>query len=47
MLDERIPDFAPLIQLNGKGLIGPTERRFTPKRESLAFRMAHLRRQAD
>mgnify|MGYP002144019946 FL=1 len=46
VLDERIPDFAPLIQLNGKGLIGPTERRFTPKRESLAFRMAHLRRHA-
>ncbi|MBK7991001.1 MAG: HNH endonuclease [Comamonadaceae bacterium] len=47
VLDERIHDFAPLIQLNGKGLIGPTERRFTPKRESLVFRMAHLRRHAD
>ena len=47
MLDERIPDFAPLIQLNGKGLIGPTESRFIPKRESLAWRMAHLRRHAD
>lgn len=46
VLDERIPDFAPLIQLHGKGLIGPTERRFTPKREALAFRMAHLRRHA-
>ena len=47
VLDERIPDFAPLIQLNGKGLIGPSQPRFTPKRESLAFRMAHLRRHAD
>jgi len=37
----------PLIQLHGKGLIGPTEARFTPKRESLAYRMAHLRRTAD
>ena len=46
VLDERISDFAPLIQLHGKGLIGPTERRFTPKREALAFRMAHLRRHA-
>ena len=47
VLDERIPDFAPLIQLNGKGLIGPSQPRFTPKRESLAFRMAHLRRHVD
>jgi len=38
---------APLIQLHGKGLIGPTEPRYTPKRESLAYRMAHLRRTAD
>ena len=47
VLDDRIPDFAPLIQLNGKGLIGPTEPRFTPKRESLAWRMTRLRRHAD
>ena len=46
VLDDRIPDFAPLIQLNGKGLIGPTERRFTPKLESLAWRMTRLRRHA-
>ena len=47
VLDERIPDFAPLIQLNGRGLIGPSEPRFTPKRESLVFRMDRLRRHAD
>lgn len=47
VLDERIPDFAPLIQLNGKGLIRPTEPRFTPKRESLMYRMERLRRRSD
>ena len=47
VMDERIPDFAPLLQLNGKTLIGPTEPRFTPKREALTYRMARLRRHAD
>jgi putative restriction endonuclease len=47
VLDERIPDFAPLLRLNGKALIGPNQARFTPKRESLARQMARLRRQAD
>lgn len=46
VLDERFPDFAPLVQLHGKRLIGPTEPRFTPKRDALALRMARLRRHA-
>jgi hypothetical protein len=47
VLDERIPDFAPLLRLKGKALIGPTQVRFTPTRESLARQMARLRHKAD
>jgi len=47
VLDDRFPDFAPLVQLHGKRLIGPTETRFTPKRESLKYRLERLRRHAD
>lgn len=46
VLDRRIPDFAPLVRLDGQPLILPTERRYTPKRDALAWRMAHLRRPA-
>lgn len=46
VLDDRYPDFAPLVQLHGKRLIGPVERRFTPRREALELRMARLRRRA-
>jgi putative restriction endonuclease len=46
LLDRRIPDFAPLVRLDSQPLILPTERRFAPKRDSLAWRMAHLRRPA-
>jgi putative restriction endonuclease len=44
VLDERIPDFKPLIELDGKRYIGPTEARYSPKRESLEYRMDLLRR---
>ncbi len=47
VLDERFPDFAPLVQLHGKRLIGPSEARFTPKHDALAYRMERLRRRAD
>ena len=46
LLDRRIPDYAPLVRLDNQPLILPTERRFAPKRDSLAWRMAHLRRPA-
>jgi len=44
VLDERIPDFAMLIGLRGLPLISPKEARFSPKRESLEWRLDNLRR---
>ncbi len=46
LLDRRIPDYAPLVRLDSQPLILPTERRYAPKRDALAWRMAHLRRPA-
>lgn len=42
-LDSRIPDFRDLCSLDGKPLLPPTETRFTPKLESLQWRMDRLR----
>lgn len=46
VLDRRIPDFARLTSLQGQPLFLPREPRFTPKRESLAWRLEQLRRHA-
>ncbi len=46
VLDRRFRDFEPLVRLDGQPLILPAERGYTPKKESLAWRMAHLRRHA-
>lgn len=43
LLDRRIRDYEPLVRLDGQPLILPNIRRYTPKAESLAWRMAHLR----
>lgn len=43
LLDRRIPDFARLTQLHGQALFLPREARFTPKRESLEWRLTQLR----
>lgn len=42
-LDDRVPDFARLIALQGRSLFLPTERRFAPKEEALAWRQDRLR----
>lgn len=48
LLDWRIPDFARLTSLHGQPLLLPREARFTPKRESLEWRLEQLRdRQGD
>ncbi|MDP3673130.1 MAG: HNH endonuclease [Telluria sp.] len=46
-LDDRIPDFEMLFSLSGRPLILPVERRFSPKRESLEWRLENLRRPSD
>jgi putative restriction endonuclease len=43
MLDSRVPDFAGLLELQGKRLFLPAEVRMTPKREALDWRLARLR----
>jgi putative restriction endonuclease len=43
-LDDRIPDFARLVALEGRSLFLPAERRFAPKGEVLEWRLEHLRR---
>lgn len=43
VLDTRIPDFRALTSLDGMPLILPTELRFAPKEESLAWRIDRLR----
>jgi putative restriction endonuclease len=47
VLDRRFRDFEPLVRLDGQPLILPVERRYTPKKESLAWRMARLRRHGE
>jgi putative restriction endonuclease len=47
ILDDRVPDYSMLLALNGKPLLPPKEGRYTPKREFLEWRMAHLRRDED
>ncbi|WP_186510865.1 HNH endonuclease [Caenimonas sedimenti] len=42
-LDSRVPDFALLVGLEGRPIILPREPRFTPKRESLEWRIKRLR----
>ena len=42
-LDDRIPDFARLVALDGRNLFLPSETRFAPKRESLEWRLERLR----
>lgn len=44
VLDRRIADFQTLIALDGRPLLRPRESRFTPKKESLAWRLERLRR---
>jgi putative restriction endonuclease len=41
-LDDRIPEYQRLTNLNGKKVFLPGEKRFWPKRESLAWRIARL-----
>ncbi len=43
LLDRRITDFARLTSLHGQPLFLPREARFTPKRESLEWRLEQLR----
>lgn len=42
-LDARVPDFAMLVELNGKSVILPTEARMCPKRDVLEWRIQRLR----
>jgi putative restriction endonuclease len=44
VLDDRVPDFATLIGLAGKKVLLPAEGRFSPKLESLQWRVEMLRR---
>jgi putative restriction endonuclease len=44
-LDRRIPDFQALTNLEGQRIFMPHEARFTPKRESLEWRLMRLRGQ--
>ena len=46
VLDRRIPDFTRLTSLHGQPLFLPREARFTPKRESLQWRLEQLHRHA-
>ena len=41
-LDDRVPDYKRLTDLSGRKLFLPGEKRFWPKRESLAWRMKRL-----
>lgn len=43
MLDARVPDYAMLVDLQGKPLFLPTEIRMSPKREVLKWRLDRLR----
>jgi putative restriction endonuclease len=43
VLDNRIPDYRVLLDIDGKPLIFPKETRFVPKQESLKWRHARLR----
>lgn len=43
MLDERVPDYAMLLAISGRPVLLPTEPRYTPKVEALAWRIARLR----
>ena len=45
-LEPRIPDLAPLIELNGKSVLLPANAKYWPKPESLEWRMRRLRRPA-
>jgi putative restriction endonuclease len=44
VLDDRVPDFATLVDLAGKKVFLPAEGRFSPKLESLQWRVEMLRR---
>lgn len=44
LLDPRVPDFGMLTSLTGMPLLLPTEPRFSPREEVLAWRLARLRR---
>jgi putative restriction endonuclease len=44
VLDKRIPDLQMLTSLEGMPLFLPTELRFSPKEESLVWRLEHLRK---
>ena len=41
-LDDRVPDYKRLTDLSGRKLFLPSEKRFWPKRESLAWRIERL-----
>jgi len=43
LLDERIADHGRLVSLNGRSLILPSQSRFIPKQEALAWRLSRLR----
>lgn len=47
LLDRRISDNQPLLNLDGQALLKPTELRFIPKKISLTWRMERLRRHID
>lgn len=42
-LDDRVPDYRHMLDLEGRTLFLPTEARMYPKRESLAWRLERLR----
>ncbi len=41
-LDDRVPDYKRLTDLSGRKLFLPSDKRFWPKRESLAWRIERL-----
>lgn len=43
-LDDRVPDFARLVALQGRSLFLPMEKRLVPKQDALAWRLERLRR---
>jgi putative restriction endonuclease len=43
-LDDRLPDNRPLLELEGKSLILPNEKAYSPKKESLEWRVMRLAR---
>lgn len=43
-LDDRLPDNRPLLELDGKSLILPKEKAYSPKKESLEWRVIRLAR---